>query len=193
MARIGLLGGSFNPPHICHLLLSLYALEAAGLDAVWWLPVAAHPFAKPDLRPWADRLALCEAAVARHPTLRVEPIEADLPAPSYTVRTLEALQQRHPEHRWCLLVGADLLPQLPSWHRWAELRDRVGIIAVGRGAQGASGTVAGAAVRTLPVALPELSSSDLRQRLWAGQDVSGWLPEGVARILRERPGLYGPP
>lgn len=188
MRRIGLLGGSFDPPHLGHLLLSVAALEAAALDAVWWLPVVDHAHRKP-LRPFDQRLRLCQAAVARHSALRVEPIEAQLPTPSYSLRTVEALQAREPDAAFDFLIGADLVPQLPTWHRWDTLRQRVRFLAFGRGGHPEP---EGADVIAFPIQLPEVSSSALRAELAAGGDGAPWLPQGVAAILRREPALYGP-
>ncbi|MEE2829709.1 MAG: nicotinate-nicotinamide nucleotide adenylyltransferase, partial [Myxococcota bacterium] len=121
--RVGLFGGSFNPPHICHLLSSVFLLEGKTVDEVWWLPVHRHAFAKDrELAPWEQRLAMCEAAASCHPAVHVSDIEARLQPPSFTFDTLAALRTEHPDTDFSWVIGSDLLDDLPRWHRWTELR-----------------------------------------------------------------------
>jgi len=193
MARIGLLGGSFNPPHICHVLLSEYVLETSAVDEVWWLPVHRHAFDKDsDLAPWADRVAMAEAAIAGRARTRIEPIEATLPAPSYTVHTVAALRAAHPEHAFVWLAGADILPELHLWHRWPELREALDFFVVGRGNRVVE-VPEGGRVEVRDFALPDVSSSKVRRALAAGDFDAArrLLPAGVARWLATRRDLYG--
>lgn len=188
--RIGLLGGSFNPPHVCHVLASVYWLETADLDAVWWLPVHRHAFAKDrGLAPFADRLDLARAAVAPWPRIEVDPIEASLEAPSYTIRTVEALRAAHPDCAFSWLAGADILPELPLWHRWPELRDALRFLVIGRAGHAAE-VPDGADVVLREFPLPDVSSTAIRDALRAGEDVSTLVPAGVSALLAERPELY---
>ncbi len=188
--RVGLLGGSFNPPHVCHVLASVYWLETADLDAVWWLPVHRHAFDKDrDLAPFADRLALAEAAVAPWPRIHVDPIEASLDAPSYTVRTVEALRLRHPDCEFSWLAGADILPELPLWHRWDLLREQLRFLIIGRAGHEAP-IPPGAEVVLREFPLPDVSSTAVRAAIRAGEDVSALVPAGVRKLLAQRPELY---
>ncbi len=187
--RIGLLGGSFNPPHVCHLLSSLYWLETGGLSEVWWLPVHEHAFAKGrSLAPWADRVAMCDAALAPYPRLRVEPIEASLPTPSYTLHTVQALRARHPDVDFAWLIGSDLLPELPLWHRWPELSEALDFLVLGRGDAPIALPPGRFELRSF--VLPDVSSSSIRADLAAGRDATDRLPAGVARWLAEHPGTF---
>jgi nicotinate-nucleotide adenylyltransferase len=187
--RVGLLGGSFNPPHVCHVLSSVYWLETADLSEVWWLPVFEHAFDKGrTLAPWADRLAMCEAAVAPWPRLRVDPVESTLTPPSRTLLTVNALRERHPDVDFAWILGSDLLDELPRWHRWDELRDAVDFLVLGRGPGRAPPPLGRFDVRDF--ALPDVSSSAIRRDLAAGRDVRDRLPAGVAAWLAEHPELY---
>lgn len=122
--RIGLLGGSFNPAHEGHLHLSRRALAALRLDRVVWLVAPQNPL-KPvaGMAPLAERLARARA-VARHPRVEVSCLEQRL-GTRYTVDTLARLRQRWGGTRLVWLMGADLMLQLPDWHRWQRLFELV--------------------------------------------------------------------
>ncbi len=118
LRRVALLGGSFNPPHICHVLLSVYLLETVDVDEVWWLPVYRHAFAKDStLRPFKDRLAMCERVVAGYEGIKVDDTERWLKPPSYTFDTICSLRTAHKDCAFSWLIGSDILPDLHRWHR----------------------------------------------------------------------------
>ncbi len=194
MARIGLLGGSFNPPHVCHVRLTELALERGLADEVWWLPVHRHAFDKDrSLAPWEDRLAMAEAALAglADSRVRVDPVEATLGPRSYTIETIAALRERHPEHTFVWIAGADVLRELPRWHRWDELKAMLAFAVVGRGERRAE-VPAGASVELLDVTLPDISSSQVRRLIAAGEREAArpLLPPAVAAWLDDHPDVY---
>jgi nicotinate-nucleotide adenylyltransferase len=165
--RIALFGGSFDPPHLGHVLAATYARSMAGVDAVWVMPVARHPFAKA-LSPFATRLTWCQAAFSPLGTwISVRDDEADN-ASGRTWDLLDLLDQRYPGHQWALIGGSDIVHQLPSWYRGAELAARIEFIAVPR--RGFDDD---------PTALPEVSSSTIRARHAAGESVARWLPQAL--------------
>lgn len=169
--RVAIFGGSFNPPHVAHQMAALYVLETAPVDELWLVPAVRHAFGKA-LAPFADRLAMCErAAAALGPRVRVCAIERELGEESRTLRTIRRLQQDHPGHRFSLVIGADLLGEVPSWLGGAELQRTVPFIVVGRGGFPAAPQT--------PVALPGISSRQVRAALAAGQDVSALVPRAV--------------
>ncbi|WP_436643965.1 nicotinate-nucleotide adenylyltransferase [Microbaculum sp. FT89] len=129
--RIGLLGGSFNPPHAGHRLISELALHRLRLDAVWWLVTPGNPLKDPAaLRPMAERIA--EAGlIARHPRIRVTSVEADVGV-SRTRDTLRFLTERCPTLRFVWLMGADNLPSFHRWHAWQEIAGMVPIAVIDR-------------------------------------------------------------
>lgn len=129
--RIGLLGGSFNPPHEGHLYVSQVALRSLGLDYVWWLVTPQNPLkGQAGLAPLEDRLAQARA-LARHPRIAVMDIERLLGA-RYSVDTLRALQRRFPKVRFVWLMGSDNLRNFRRWRRWQEIVERVPIAVVQR-------------------------------------------------------------
>ncbi len=181
--EIALLGGSFNPPHAAHVMAAWWALATQGVREAWLLPTWRHAFGK-ELAPWEDRVRMCELAVAAlrgaHVCTAEEALRDD-PLCGRTARTLEYLVERHPDRRFALLVGADILPETPRWYRWDRVQQLARVVVVGRqGYEGGEGP-----------ALPAISSSDIRERLGRGEPVDGLVPRRVLEHLRER-GLYGP-
>jgi nicotinate-nucleotide adenylyltransferase len=158
-------------------MVAAWVLWTARADQVWLLPAYRHAFEKL-LAPWEARLEMAEAlASAVGPRVRVEPIEAELPVPSYTVRTLDTLAARHPEHTFHLVVGADILPQLPLWKDSARLQATYPLVVVGR--QGH------APVADAP-SFPDVSSTTIRERLARGAPIDHLVPESVARVISAR-------
>lgn len=180
----GLLGGSFNPPHMGHVLLAVAGLCAAGLEEVWLAPAWEHPFGKP-LAPFEERLAMCRLAVEPlGPRVKVDPIERDIHTPgkpSYTVRTVEALIAGHPGRAFRLLVGSDLAGEISTWRESERLLSLAPPLIIPRlGREGGEG----------PHTLPAISATAVRERIAAGADLRGWVPLSVARHIQSR-GLYG--
>jgi nicotinate-nucleotide adenylyltransferase len=178
--RVALYGGSFNPPHVAHQLAALYVLETEPVDELWLVPCFKHPFEKA-LAPFEDRLEMCaRAAQALGPRAKVSDVEGKLGGESRTLRTVTALQADHPGIELSLIIGADLLRELPSWYGADELQRQVRLIVVGRaGFDGGAGP-----------AMPAVSSSEVRERLAAGRPVEHLLPRSVLDYVRQRK-LYG--
>jgi nicotinate-nucleotide adenylyltransferase len=178
--RVAIFGGSFNPPHVGHQLVALYVLETVAVDELWLVPCWKHPFDKA-LEAFADRLRMCElAAAALGSRVRVSDVEAQLGGEeSPTLLTVKGLQTRHPEHEFLLVIGADLELELPLWYGADELRRSVRLLVVGRG-----GFAGGSAV-----AMPAVSSTEIRARLRAGEAVDCLVPHRVLDYIRQH-GLY---
>ena len=122
--RIGLMGGSFNPPHDGHLAVSRTALRRLKLDRVWWLVSPGNPLKANDaLPPLADRLAACRALTRGEPRILVSGLEADLGS-AYTVDTVGFLVERFPATRFVWVMGADNLAGFHRWRRWREIAQR---------------------------------------------------------------------
>jgi nicotinate-nucleotide adenylyltransferase len=186
--RVALFGGSFNPPHLAHQMAVLYVLETAPVDEVWILPAFRHAYGKA-LAPFEDRLAMCElAARAFGPRARVSDVERELGDESRTLRTVRLLQDQFPGHAFSLVIGADLVPEVPSWYGGAELQRTVPFIVVGRaGVADAEVEGAGEGHR---LALPEISSTQVRAALGAAKSVEGLVPRLVLDYIYAH-GLYG--
>jgi nicotinate-nucleotide adenylyltransferase len=168
--RIALFGGSFDPPHLGHVLAATYAASVGGADEVWVLPVAEHAYGKA-LSPWDRRWAMCQAAFAGLAFVRLRDDE-QRNVGGYTFRLLESLRRQHPGHTWALVGGTDTAADLHNWFRGDELAAMVEVIAVPR--RGYDEHLA---------ALPAISSSDLRARLAQGTSIDGLVPAAVARLI----------
>ena len=191
-------GGSFNPPHVGHVLGVVYALSTAPIDEVLVVPVYQHPFAK-HLAPFADRLEMCRLAFGWLPRVAVSTVEEELGGESRTLLTLEHLRAVHPSLSLRLLVGADVLGDLPKWHRWDRIAELAPPLVLGRrGVQptDAAVTWVGAAAPDEPPApvLPRVSSTEIRAALAAGDvdAVRGLVPSPVIDHIVAH-GLYGMP
>ncbi len=179
--EIALLGGSFNPPHVAHVMAAWWALATQGVREVWLLPAFRHPFGKP-LAPFQDRVEMCRRAVASIRGAHVCTAEAELegdPLCGKMARTLAHLREKHPGLDFALVVGADILPDTPKWYRWDLVTALARVVVVGR--QGVQGGAA--------PALPDVSSTEVRARLGRGEDVSALVPRAVLEYALER-GLY---
>jgi len=128
---IGLLGGSFNPPHAAHRLISETALKRLGLDKVWWIVSPGNPLKRRvHTAPLPERMQLCRS-IATNPHIVVTDFEADLPTP-YTASTLAFLKARSPLVRFVWIMGADNLANFDRWERWREIFTTVPVVIVDR-------------------------------------------------------------
>lgn len=180
--KVACLGGSFNPPHLGHALLALSVLAVEDVDALWVLPCNDHPFAK-SLAPLHHRMAMCALAFAPlGGQVHVLDVESLLPTPSYSVQTMRALRELYPslQPRW--IIGSDILSELSLWREPDELARLAPFIVIPRAGHPGTGT--------LDVALPEISSTDVRDRLARGQSVRGSIDRHVLRYVQAQ-GLYG--
>jgi len=180
--RVAIYGGSFNPPHMGHVLAVAYSLAAHPVDEVLVVPCFQHPFSK-GLAPFEDRFAMCERAMGWLPGARVSRVEAELGGESRTLRTLTHLHEQHPDWSLRLLVGADILNDAPKWHAFDQVVALAPLLVLGRRGVAAQGAPA-------PL-LPEVSSSEIRAALAAGEveRVREVLPRDVLALIEQR-GLY---
>jgi nicotinate-nucleotide adenylyltransferase len=189
---IGLFGGSFNPPHIAHLIVAEVVRDQFDLSEVWWIPNATPPH-KPDdeLVAVKHRLAMTQRSVESNPYFRVCDLEVEREGVSYTVDTLRVLQERRPDTSFALLLGSDSLDHLAEWHRPDEIVERVPLIVYKR--PGAIEAVAEPrfANRVHYAAAPvmEVSGTEVRARRQAGRSIRYLVPEAV-RTYIETHDLY---
>lgn len=178
MARRAIFGGSFDPPHVGHVLGVHYALMTGMVELVTVVPVFRHAFDK-EMADYEHRLALTRAAFAHVPEVEVSDVERSLPTPSYTIRTLQALAERHPNDELRLLIGTDLLADAHRWFKWDEIQALAPLLVLGR---------VGSPHADAPAVLPDVSSS--RVRAWLAErparEASSALAQALpARVLRE--------
>jgi nicotinate-nucleotide adenylyltransferase len=191
--RVAFYGGSFNPPHVGHVLGAVYALSTAPIDEVLVVPVYRHPFAK-NLAPYEERVSMCRAALGWIPRVTVSTVEEELGGESLTLRTVEHLQKTQPGWALRLLVGSDVLADLPKWHRWDRIVEIAPPLVMGRaGAAASSVEVTWVGSKDAQM-LPRVSSTEIRAALASG-DLEALRPLVPAAVLAhiEARGLYGGP
>ena len=194
---LGILGGTFNPPHLGHLRLARAALEELALERVVLVPARAAPHKTEAEDPGAEhRLRMCELAVQTEPRLEVSRIELDRPGPSYTVDTLRSIHATDPDAELTLIVGADMAQTLPSWREPREILRLARLAVAGR--DGASRERAQSAVASLDgdarsvfldMPLLDVSSSQVRSRVAAGEPYEDVVGAEIAGYIAEH-GLY---
>lgn len=197
--RVGLLGGTFDPVHIAHLVAASAALRALDLDRVV-LVVAGDPWQKREsvVASAVDRLAMTRAAVDEiqaedgRGKLEVSALEVERPGPTYTIDTLRAFSAA--DRDLFLIVGSDVASRLDTWHRADEVRKAATLVVVSRGdaTDEAAGAVPHTASqrggRVVGLRIPRLdvASTDLRRRVARGEPIDALVPAGVVRVIRER-------
>jgi nicotinate-nucleotide adenylyltransferase len=199
VASVGILGGTFNPPHVAHVAAARAARDQLGLDRVVLMPVATPPHKPLPDDPGPDvRLELARRAARDEAGLDVSDLELRRGGPSYTVATLEALHEDRPEDELTFIAGGDMAASLPEWRdpeRVLELarfavaeRDDAGREAIERRNAGLRGRE-----RIVFLDLPpiDVSSSDVRRRVAAGEPIDDRVPPAVAEYIAQR-GLYRP-
>lgn len=189
--RVGLLGGTFDPPHVGHLIAAEEARVALRLDEVR-LVVAGAPWMKEAAAPAPDRVAMCRLAVAGDQHLVVDDRETRRPSPTYTVETLEELHREEPETGWVFLLGADAAAHLEAWHRSADCLALAEFVVLSRPGWQAADLPEGLRDRLgwLDITAVGISSTELRRRFATGGAVRYLVPEPVEAYIREHR-LYG--
>jgi nicotinate-nucleotide adenylyltransferase len=189
--RVGILGGTFDPVHIGHLVAAGWARDALSLDRVL-LVVANEPWQKTARRtvtPAEDRLAVVTAAVDGVRGLEPSRIEIDRGGPSYMVDTVRELTALSPGTAYYLVVGADVASELDTWHESEALARLVTLVVVDRGGVKRGADPPGWEVERLRIPALDVSSSELRDRLAAGRSIDFLVP-APAILCIDRLGLY---
>ena len=197
MPSLGILGGTFNPPHVAHLVCARAALDQLGLDRVALVPVAAPPHKPlPDDPGPEVRLELCRRAAAGDERLEVCDIEVRRGGPSYTVDTLEEIHARRPEHELTFIAGGDMAASLPEWRepeRVLELARFAVAEREGAEREEIERRIAGLRGRERVVYLDlppiDVSSSEVRRRVAAGEPIDELVSPAVKAYIDEL-GLY---
>ena len=190
-ARIGILGGTFDPVHNAHLALARAALAVGDLDQVRWVP-SGQPWQKDRVITRAtDREAMVRIAIEGESRFVLDRIEIERPGPSYMLDTVREWQRREPGKEWVLILGRDQYEGLTTWHGWQEL---LGLVTLAVAERPGTGVADGAAddphpYRTLPMSLHDISSTAIRMAIREGQDISRLVPPAVARYIDSH-GLY---
>ena len=193
MTSVSILGGTFNPPHIGHLVMAQEAREQLGLDRVVLMPVAVPPHKEADGDPGADvRLELARLAAAGEEGMEVSIAEIDRGGASYTVDTLGELHERYPEQELTFIVGADMAHSLPAWREPQRILE-LARLAVAEREGIARDDIAvrlaplhdGSRVTFFDMPRIDVSSSDIRRRVAEGRSVRHLVPDAVAQAIAD--------
>ena len=186
VARIGLFGGTFDPPHNAHLALATMAMQSLRLDELLWVPTG-EPWQKQTRRvtPAAQREAMVRLAIEGEPRFVLERCEIERSGPSYTLDTVRALQAARPEARWFLIIGEDQYAGLHTWHDWRELLQRVVLAVAARPGPLArpDAEVLRQPHRVVPLPMQDVSATDIRRRAAVGEPFHHLVPPQVARYI----------
>jgi nicotinate-nucleotide adenylyltransferase len=184
--RIGIFGGTFDPPHIGHLLAASDAFEALGLDSLLFVPAAGQPLKPATSASASDRLAMVERLVAGDPRFAADPVEIERGGLSYTVDTLRALRERFESDdalALVLLLGADAAATLPQWREPETVASLAEVVVLNR--VGGAGNPA-STLRAIDTRRVDVSSTEIRARVRAGQSIHGFVPVPVAAYIEGR-------
>ncbi|MGM0874342.1 MAG: nicotinate-nucleotide adenylyltransferase [Bacillota bacterium] len=186
--KIGILGGTFDPPHFGHLLIASEVLHSMQLSEIWFIPNQIPPHKQSDhFTDSKHRLNMLKLAIKDHQQFKIETIELERNGPSYTYDTLCLLREQFPDNSFYFIIGADMIEYLPKWYKIDEVIDLVTFVGVKR-----SGYETKTKYRVIEVEIPlfDVSSTMLRNRLNANENTAYLLPEDVKRYI-EGNHLYG--
>lgn len=190
--RLGVFGGTFDPPHLGHLVLAAEALEQLELERILWLLTPTPPH-KPGLpiSPVERRLEMVQAAIRGNPRFEISRVDIDRPPPHYALDSMRLLRRQYPEAELYYLMGGDSLEDLPTWHepiQFVAACDCLGVMLrpgtqidideLGRKIPGI-----GEKVCFVGTPLLEISASDIRKRVSQGRHYRYFVPEGVYQMI----------
>lgn len=188
MKRIGILGGTFNPPHFGHLIMANEAYHSLGLEEVRFMPNATAPHKAVHGADTAQRLEMTRLAIEDFPQFRIEDHEIKTGGVSYTINTIRQLKEKEPENEFYFIIGGDSVAELHSWYQIQELTEMVQFVGIGR-----PGYEAATDFPVMMIDSPEMhiSSTMLRERVAANRPLTFFVPEKVEAYIRKE-GLYAP-
>ncbi len=187
MKRVGLFGGSFDPVHNAHVALATTALEQLALEQVRWIPVG-QPWQKSRrLSEAADREAMVRLAIADEPRFALERSELRRRGPTFTLDTVRELAAAEPDTKWFLILGQDQYASLHTWRDWRELLGRVTLAIANRpgAALAVNPQIAPLEHQTVVLPMMDVSSTEVRRRVAAGESIADLVPESVARYIEQ--------
>lgn len=184
--KIGIFSGSFNPIHMGHVMLASYFVEYTTFDEVWLLVSPHNPLRKRTAQNNDNhRCEMVRMAIKELPKIKFSDIEFNLPQPSYTINTLDALHQTYPQHEFTLIIGADNWLIFDRWYQYQRIIDDYHVCIYPRKGYEIDKTTLPAHVSYIDAPLIELSSTWIREGITQGKDLSIFLPHGIYRYIQE--------
>ncbi|WP_368652145.1 nicotinate-nucleotide adenylyltransferase [Ornithinibacillus sp. 4-3] len=187
MKKIGILGGTFDPPHLGHLIIGEQVRLALALDEIWFIPTHTPPHKQGAMVTARDRLRMVELATEDNPFFKVDAIEINRSGKSYSIDTVKALRKQNPTVDFYFIIGADMVEYLPKWHQIETLMELVTFVSVKR-----PGYKVETNYPVVHVEIPsiDISSSHIRNQIKRQQSVKYLIPEKVYAYMKEK-NLYG--
>lgn len=192
--KTGVFGGAFNPVHNGHVRLAEEAVKQLKLRRLLIIPTYVSPHKHTELLPFEDRAEMCRRAFGHIPGAEVSNIEVRLGGTSYSINTVRALKEMYPDEQLFLLIGGDMLFSFDKWYKYESLLKETKVCAVARDDDSLVDMMEYAneigRVKVLPTQAVTMSSTQVRETIANGGDISEMVPAGVAEFIREK-GLYG--
>lgn len=193
--KTGIFGGAFNPVHNGHIRLAEEAVKQLKLRRLLIIPTYVSPHKSTELLPYEDRAEMCRRAFGHIPGAEVSDIEVRLGGTSYSINTIRALKELYPDENFFLLIGGDMLFSFDKWYRYESILKETKVCAAARDSDSLVDMMEYAnelgRIKVLPTNAVEMSSTEVRERIAAGGDISGMVPQSVADYIRENK-LYCP-
>lgn len=183
MDKIGILGGTFDPPHLGHLIIANEVMCSQGLDEIWFMPNQEPPHKeKSNAVSNHDRIEMLKLATADQPTFKLKLIELERQGPSFTYDTIKILKKNDPEKQFYFIIGADMVEYLTKWHKIDKLLEMITFIGVKRPSYNLQ--------TSYPILYSEvpdigISSSMIRSRLKEGRTIRYLVPDSVRSYMKE--------
>jgi len=186
MKKVGIYSGSFNPIHHGHVMLANYLVEFTDLDELWFVVTPQNPLKKKeDLLDDDERLKMVQLAVGDDSRFVVSDIEMHMPRPSYTINTLTALSEQHPDCEFVFICGMDSLQNLKNWREYQKILDNYELLVFPREGYDGGELVNYPSVSILKTPIVEVSSTFIRECVKEGRDMRHFMPEKAFQYMQE--------
>lgn len=187
MTAIGILGGTFDPPHIGHVMIADEVKHSLQLDEVWFIPTNKPPHKSEATSNNAHRLAMLKKAIENTSYFKINDIEMERSGKSYTFDTMKMLCEQYPDYQFYFIIGADMVEYLPNWYRIKELMKIVQFVGVKR-----PNYMLDTDYPIIEVPVPEMdiSSAEIRKRIQNGESYKKFINDLVYQYIKEEK-LYG--
>ena len=182
MKKVGILGGTFDPPHMGHLIIADEVKHVLNLDEIWFIPTNVPPHKQQATSSSRHRVAMLELAIAHTPYFKINPIELERDGKSYTIDTIKLLKQRHTDTIFYFIIGADMVEYLPNWYKVEELVSMVEFVGVKRPHYRIETNYA---IDEVEVPLIDISSTKIKNRIKEKKAFHFLIPEAVYHYIKE--------